>query len=247
MFPNWFETFFEGLALEMWRRAVTPEQTVREAAFLAERLELRPGMRVLDVPCGNGRHAIELARRGIGMTGYDLSAGFLTEARAAAPEVEWVRGDMRALPWRAHFDAAYCFGNSFSYFEAAECQRFLESAASALQPGGRFALESGAVAESLLPALQPERRLHLGDLEFHSSNVYHAAEGRMDITYTFALGEQREVKRAHQWVFSAGEIVRMLRRAGFDEVECYGDLEGGAYALRSPRLLAVARRRCVRE
>ena len=65
MYPNWFETFFEGLALDMWRGAMTREQTVREADFLASSLELQPGMSVLDVPCGNGRHAMELAQRGI--------------------------------------------------------------------------------------------------------------------------------------------------------------------------------------
>lgn len=242
MHPNWFETFFDGLALEMWRRAVTPEQTAREADFLTARLALRPGMRALDVPCGNGRHAIELARRGISMTGVDLSAGFLAEARAAAPSVEWIQADMRSLPWRARFDAAYCWGNSFSYFDRDECRRFLNAVAAVLVPGGRFALESGAVAESLLPVLQPERTMQLGDLDFHSSNVYHAAEGRLDITYSFARGGAREVKQAHQWVLAAGEIVDMLRQAGFDAVECFGDLDGTPYALRSPRLLAVATR-----
>jgi cyclopropane fatty-acyl-phospholipid synthase-like methyltransferase len=58
VYPNWFETFFEGLALDLWRAAVMPEQTAREASFLADHLKLRSGMSVLDVPCGNGRHAI---------------------------------------------------------------------------------------------------------------------------------------------------------------------------------------------
>lgn len=238
MYPNWFETFFEGLALEMWRRAMTPEQTAREAAFLAERLRLQPGMAVLDVPCGNGRHALELARRGMAVTGVDLSAGFLADARAANPTVEWVRGDMRALPWKQRFDAAYCWGNSFSYFDRGECLRFVRSVAGALKPGGRFALESGAVAESLLPVLAPERNLQLGDLTFHSANTYDAMDGRL--AYTFTRGGEQEVKHAHQWVLGASEICRMLRQAGFETIEFLGDLEGTPYALRSPRLIALA-------
>jgi hypothetical protein len=82
--------------------------------------------------------------------------------------------------------------------------------ASVLKPGARFILESGAVLESLLPALQPERNLRIGDLDFHSQNTYDAAEGRMDITYTFTRGQQQEVKPIHQWVHSAPEIRRML-------------------------------------
>jgi SAM-dependent methyltransferase len=242
VYPNWFETFFEGLALDMWRGAVTPEQTACEANFLVDRLQLHSGMSVLDVPCGNGRHAIELARHGIRMTGVDISAGFLEEARCNAPEIEWVQGDMRNLPWRCRFDSAYCWGNSFGYFDYDNCQRFLEAIASVLKPGGGFILESGAVSESILPVLQPERKLRIGDLDFLSRNTYDAAEGRMDITYTFTRGEQREVKPIHQWVHSAVEIRRMLWRSGLEPLAAFGDLEGARYVLKSPRFIALARR-----
>ncbi|MBV9085485.1 MAG: methyltransferase domain-containing protein [Acidobacteriaceae bacterium] len=242
MFPNWFETFFDGLALDIWRNAVTPEQTVREAEFLAERLLLEPGMAVLDVPCGNGRHAIELARRGMRMTGIDLSSGFLEEARKKAPHIEWVRCDMRKLPWRAQFDAAYCWGNSFGYFDHDNCRQFLHAAALALKPGGRFMLESGTVSESLLPVMQPERNMRLGDLDFHSRMTYDAVEGRMDITYTFTRGKERETKPVHQWVHSAAEIGRMLRRAGLELVAAFGDPEGAPYRLGSPQFVALAKR-----
>lgn len=242
MFPNWFETFFEGLALEMWRGAVTPEQTRHEAEFIATRMELRPGMAALDIPCGNGRHALELSARGIRMTGVDLSAGFIREARRSSADIEWVYRDMRKLPWTDRFDAAYCCGNSFGYFDHDNCQTFLNTIARALKPGGRFLLESGAVSESLLPVLQSERKMKIGELDFYSCNTYDAAEGRLDITYTFTLGDRQEVKPIHQWLHSAAEIRRMLRRAGLEPVAAFGDYEGTPYALRSPRFISVARR-----
>lgn len=242
MYPNWFETFFEGLALDMWRGAFTPEQTAREAAFLASRLELLPGMTALDVPCGNGRHAVELARRGILMTGLDLSTGFIDEARRTAPEIEWIHGDMRNLAGPCRFDAAYCWGNSFGYFDHDNCVRFVEAVAAVLKPGARFMLESGAVSESILPSLQPERKLRIGDIDFCSRNVYNATESRMDITYTFVRGGQKEVKPIHQWVHSAAEIGRMLRGAGFEPLDAFGDLDGAPYALGSPRFIGLSRR-----
>lgn len=242
MKSDWFETFFAGLALDLWRATNTPEHTAEEADFLIRRLGLQAGDCALDVPCGNGRHAVELARRGIRMTGVDISRGFLEEARRTAPSVEWVLGDMRELPWPSRFDAAYCWGNSFGYFDHECCLRFLEAVARALKPGGRFMMETGLVAESILPNLQPQRTLAIGDIGFASRNVYDPMEGRLDITYTFTRGEERETKATHQWVHSAGEIRRMLRQCGLEPVEAFGDVDGSAYALGCPRLILLARR-----
>ena len=71
--------------------------------FLVDRLELGPRTRVLDLGCGHGRHALELARRGVAVVGLDYSEPALALARANAAaeglEVELVQGDMRELPY----------------------------------------------------------------------------------------------------------------------------------------------------
>lgn len=242
MDANWFEKFFEGLARDLWSATNTPEHTAEEAEFLIEKMGLKPGMAALDVPCGNGRLAIELARRGIQMTGVDLSAGYIHEAQRTDAGVELVLGDMRALPWRSRFDAAFCWGNSFGYFDHGNCVRFLEGVARTLKPDGRFMMETGLVAESLLPHLEPGRTLQIGEISFESRNVYDPVEGRLDITYTFTRGEQREVKATQQWVHSAAEIRRMLRQSGLEPVEAFGDVDGSGYALAGPRLILLARR-----
>ncbi len=242
MYPNWFETFFEGLAVEMWRGAIPVEQTTQEVEFLIDRLNLTQGMAVLDVPCGTGRHSVELAGRGMNVTGVDSSESFLDDARASGAFVEWVQCDMRNLPWAQRFDAAFCWGNSFGYFDHESCQRFLDSVARSLKPGGRFVLESGAVAESLLPSLQHERQLRIGDIDFLSTNTYNAAESRLDITYTFIRGDRRETKPSHLWIHSAAEIARMLKRAGMEPIQLLGGIDGSPYTLGSPRLIAIARR-----
>src|SRR6266568_7415380 len=71
---NWFEDFFHGVANDLWRKCMSPEQTRAEADFLEQTFE--PRSRLLDVPCGNGRHCFELARRGCRMTGLDISTEF---------------------------------------------------------------------------------------------------------------------------------------------------------------------------
>ena len=77
------------------------------------------------------------------MTAVDWSTEFLTHAQSvdAAAGVQWERRDMRDLPWRARFDAAFCVGNSFGYLDDEGNATFLAAVASALKPGARFVLE----------------------------------------------------------------------------------------------------------
>ena len=102
---NWYETFFQGISLDLWRKAVSSEQTLAEANFLINVLECAPDARLLDVPCGNGRHSLELAKRGYQMTGMDISEQFIQEARvgssAAGEKIEWVLSDMRHIEGRS--------------------------------------------------------------------------------------------------------------------------------------------------
>ena len=79
---NWYESFFHGVTLDLWRRAIPPEQTAAEAEFLMKQLQCAEGARVLDVPCGNGRLSFELAKRGLRVTGVDISDEFIAEARS---------------------------------------------------------------------------------------------------------------------------------------------------------------------
>src|SRR5882762_7459486 len=96
---NWYEDFFHGIALDLWRKAIRPEQTKAEADFLVNVLQCEAGSHLLDVPCGNGRLSLELARRGYRVTGVDIAEEFIEEARAATntgetPVPQFLLGDM---------------------------------------------------------------------------------------------------------------------------------------------------------
>ena len=131
---------------------MTPEHTAAEVRFLERTLNTAPGSRLLDVPCGNGRHAIELAKRGCRMTGLDLSTEFIEEARSAPVDAEWIVGDMCDLPWSNEFDAVYCMGNSFGFLDRDGAGAFLGAIGRCLKPGGRFAVATGMSWPSAIPA-----------------------------------------------------------------------------------------------
>jgi SAM-dependent methyltransferase len=243
MQSEWYKDFFRGVALDVWRGAVSPEQTRAEADFLEKVLEPSPGARLLDVPCGNGRHSLELASRGYRTTGVDIAEEFVREAQSQATsglQAEFLLGDMRHLPWQPEFDGAFCFGNSFGYTEHKGTVDFLGALSRTLKRGSRFALETGLAAESILPKLQERGWVEIGNILFLSARRYEAAESRLYIQYTFVHDGKQETREASQQVYTVAEIRRLLEQAGLGTLALYSSLDQQPYQLGSPRLLLVA-------
>lgn len=243
MHSQWFETFFQGVAVEFWSRVIPAEMTAAEVDFLVKALELQPGARVLDVPCGHGRHSLELARFGYRVTGLDISEDALGLAKAQPSTVEWVQGDMHRLDREAEFDAAFCFGNSFAYVDQPAAAEFLRAVARALKPGGRLAIETGMAAESILPTLQPRFWFRVGDILMLSERRYVAEDSRLDIDYTFVQNGVSDTRSTASYVFTVAEHKRMLEQAGMEVVSLLGSTAGEPYKLGSPRLIMTARKR----
>lgn len=247
MASNWYEHFFQGVALDVWRKAIPASQTLVEVDFLEKTLALAAGARVLDVPCGNGRHALELAGRGYRMAGVDIAEEFIHEAqhRAAtsALQAEFLQGDMRRLPWQAEFDGAFCLGNSFGYLEHEGTVEFLGALSQTLKPGARFVLETGLAAESILPALQGRGWVQLDDILFLSARRYEASESRLYMQYTFVRAGKQETREASQQVYTVAEIRRLLEQAGLSTLALYGSFDRQPYQMGSSRLILVAEKR----
>ena len=243
MSDEWWKDFFGGLMVDFWRAAMTPETTRAEADFLWTSLGLAPGLRVLDVPCGDGRLALELAGRGCRVSGVDISRDFLDGARESARgralDVEWRQSDMRDLPWRKEFDAAYCAGSSFGFLGDEGDAAFLEAVSRTLVAGGRFFGDFKA-AESVLPSFRESYEMPVGDLVFAAKNSYDPVAGPMENRYTVTRGDEREEKRALHRIYTTREILTMLTDAGFGGFETSGSVGGEPYRLGSPRLFIVA-------
>lgn len=145
---HWFEPVAEHLGAAYLRYSFT-KGTAQEVDFLVRALHLEPGMRVLDVGCGPGRHAIALAGRGIEVHGIDISARFVELAVAAAPAgATFERLDARSLVdidrFHGSFDAVICLcQGAFGLMTAdGHDETVVAGMARALRSDGRLALSA---------------------------------------------------------------------------------------------------------
>jgi SAM-dependent methyltransferase len=241
---EWFHDFFSGLAVDVWVSVAPPADA--DADFLQTQFGDPARGEILDVACGAGRHSIALAQRGYRVTGVDLSDDFLRRAQtavvAATVAVELEHRDMRDLPWPGRFAGALCFGNSFGYMDRNESRKALLAIAGALMPGGVFVLETGIAAESILPSLVDRRWFEAGEILFLSTASYDVAKSRLDTTYTFIRGTERQSSQAQYWIFTTGELCMMFREAGLTVDGLYASVAGQPYKAAAPRLIIVARK-----
>ena len=242
---DWWKDFFSGSIVDFWRRVMPPEATRAEADFLVRGLQVPSGARLLDVPCGDGRLSLELARRGHRMTGVDISSDFLAAAREGSRreglEVEWRLSEMRELPWESRFDGAFCAGSSFGFLGDEGDAAFLASVARTLKPGARLVIDAVKAAEVVLAQFRPSHEMEVGDIRFAAQNSYDPACGWMDSRYTITRrGLESETREAAHRIYTYREVVRMLEGAGFEEARGLGSLEGEPFRLGAPRLILLA-------
>ncbi len=141
---HWFEDLADHMG-EAYLRYSFTKGTTQEIDHIVDALGLQPGDRVLDVGCGPGRHASELAGRGIIVHGIDISERFIEIATQKAPEgATFERMDARSLTFAAEFDAVICLcQGAFGLMTAnGEDAVVIDGMSRALRPGGRMALSA---------------------------------------------------------------------------------------------------------
>lgn len=242
---EWFRDFFDAGYVAALREEKPLRQTRREVAFVLRSLRPPAGARILDLPCGYGRHAALLARRGFHVVGVDLSRAMLAEARrrfTEGPRLRFRRADMRCITFREEFYAVINLYTSFGYFTPAQNEAVLRRMARALRPGGRLLVDHRDPAyDAGLP-----RRLwyRTGKRRFVLEDRRFDARTRMtDSTQLIIVTGRRWV--AHRSLrfqeFSLPQWRRMLRRVGLRFLRAYSGYDGRRHrAGATGRLIVVA-------
>ncbi|MEY2397277.1 MAG: hypothetical protein QOJ00_451 [Actinomycetota bacterium] len=220
---HWFEPLAEHMG-EAYLRYSFTKGTANEVDFIVDQLGLTAGDRVLDVGCGPGRHAHELARRGFEVVGVDIAQRFVDLATANAPAgATFVRGDARVLPYDAEFDAVISLCQGGFGLVGDEDGAVLDGIARALTPGGRAAF-SAFSAYFLLQHLE-------------TTDTFDAARGvNTEITEVRDSAGAAIPAELHTSVFTPREL-RLMCEAVALTVDAIWSVTPGAYAANPPDLV----------
>jgi SAM-dependent methyltransferase len=218
---HWFEPIAEHLGSAYLRYSFT-KGTVQEVDALIDVLGLTPGMRVLDVGCGPGRHAHELARRGIEVHGIDISQRFIDLAQASAPPgATFERMDARALLFDAEFDIAIslCQGGFGLLTGPGEDESVVRGMARAVKPGGRLAMSAFSAYFAV---------------KYHEEATFDADRG-VSHEITEVRNEQGEPKQVDLWTgcYTPRELRLLMRVCGL-RLDRIWSVEPGKYMPTSP-------------
>jgi len=207
-------------------------------------LRLPPGSRVLDVPCGDGRVALELAARGHAVTGVDLNEAFLSQATRKAEErgvaARWEHRDMRDLAFESEFEAAINFGGSFGYFDDADNARTAGGVCRSLVPGGRFLIDM-PTPEIVFPRFRDRFWFEAGRLLVLGENRYDHDSGRNETDWTVVGPDgRREHRHSSVRLYAYHELAGLLRGVGFTHVEGFDAEDLSPFRVGASRLMLVA-------
>jgi SAM-dependent methyltransferase len=244
--PWWEDIFGEDFSRAIPR--LSDKQISREVDFIEESLGVAKGGVVLDLGCGSGHHAVDLASRGYGVVGYDLSVYQLALAADVAQErdqkINFLQGDMREMAFEAMFDGIYCWNTSFGYFEEEKNLAVAERVFRALKPGGMFLID--VANRDFAANYSPSQLWYEGDscvcmddmsVDFITSRL------RVKRSVIFDDGRSRECTYSVR-LYSLHELGKLLHDVGFRVTEASGNTAtpGVFFGEVSPRLIVLAQK-----
>jgi SAM-dependent methyltransferase len=207
---------------------------------------LEKGAAILDLCCGIGRHSVALAEDGYKITGVDITAPYLEQAKVNAQkrgvQIEFLQGDMRDFMRLAYFDLVVNLYTSFGYFEDKEDDyKVLQNVYASLKGGGYFVME--ILGKEVIAATFMEEQLLEGD-DWHVRSVSKILHNWGTIEFKRIITRNSEVSEfvTRHRLYAATEINDMLSSIGFKDICFYGDFSGAPYDHKAKSMIIVMKK-----
>ncbi len=242
----WYEDFFDSWYLKYWIRPITEERTRREVDAIIRYLHLRPESKVLDLCCGQGRHSLELARRGYrNIIGMDLSPTLLEASREKAAQeglpIQFLQGDMREIPFTGEFEGIFNFYTAFGYFEDDEDnQAVLDAVGKALKKGGLFLLDYPSL-EGRMSNWKTQEFFEYEDGTVMLHEILHDVFNQTIQNKVLYITQDNQRHRTGFTLrhYYGRELQECFRRAGLKTLAAYGSTDGEELTNRDTRVLVL--------
>jgi len=243
----WYEddNFWEVMAPKLFGEKLLID-TKQEVEQIISLLEIAPDSKVLDLCCGQGRHSLELTRRGFITTGVDRTSKYLEKAKSDANEqnlsIEFIRDDMRYFRRSHYFDAVIIMYTSFGYFnEPLENMQVLHNSYDSLKENGSLLID--LMGKEIVARIFCERESYeLNGITYIEERKVTNNWNWIENRWIMIKDNNRQEFRLSHWLYSANELSRMFKDAGFSSIKIFGNLEGSPYDHKAERLIALARK-----
>jgi SAM-dependent methyltransferase len=237
--------FFEGSYKHAWKGISPQGLTQAEVDFILEIAVLKKGDKVLDIMCGYGRHALELARRGLEVTAIDNLQDYIDEIKATAAEehlsINAFHVDVLHAKLEDIYDAAICMGNSLAFFDREDAINILKNISNHLKPGGVLIINSWMIAEIAIK-------------HFREKDWHYAGEYKCLLDYKFCFHPSRieseqtiiapdgtiEAVKGIDYIFTLDQLEEMFNQAGLKTKDLYSTPRKRKFSLGDGHIYIVA-------
>ncbi len=216
----------------------------KQFEFIEKSIPLKPEQKILDLACGFGRHSILLAKKGYYVTGYDLSADYINQAKQEAKEAKihaaFQRMDMRSLNISEEFDVVLSLSSSLSFYNEEINKDIFRRIYKALKPGGIFFLDQGNISWAISmdgrhgTSKLPDGRIH---------NYRYAFNAKKCVLSKRSILEDKQGREESGWdirYYTLPELDLIFKEIGFSIAQTYGDYDNSPYHVKSIRMILIS-------
>lgn len=240
---EWYKNWFGNEYLTVY--AHRDQKEARELIELIQKyIQLRSDAYILDLCCGQGRHALTLAKKGYFVVGADLSRTLLEAAKFKATDQDrarFVQADMRYLPLKKSFDLVLNLFTSFGYFETdQENKSVFYQFCDVLKKDGRFVFDY-LNPDHVIGNLVSRQKEKVGNLQI---DLERFIEGdRVEKVIKLSRDDHKRVFYESVKMYQPQEIFNMMDESGLNIQHVFGDYQGTEFKHNSPRLVIIGSRR----
>lgn len=247
----WWEDTFKEVYFSAFDSLYPLPRTKEEVDFIVDNLSLKKNSEILDIPCGQGRHTIELSRRGFKVIGVDFSSCLLKIAQERAKKenvsTDFIEGDMRKTNLKKKFDAIIVLGNSFGYFNDADNEKTIENFSKLLKKGGCLLLDlSNAVG--MLQYVNKKVNSKKDRLKIPNGYIttkeilFDPLKLTEELQWIVVQNNKKTVLQGKLRIYTFPEINTLLEQYGLQTIKTFGSFDGKSYGTETPRLIILAKK-----